>query len=158
TDGGRTWPDPTGFPVPLPGAAEAPGALCVTRGGVWIAPYSPYNTFDPAVKVTRNQVIVVRSEDRGRTWSHDLMLQFEDTASSGAEAWCVELADGRLLGVAWHMHPGGDYPNPYALSRDAGRTWSPARSTGIRGQSTALAALPDGRALFVYNQRKHGEV
>jgi len=26
------------------------------------------------------------------------------------------------------------------------------------GQSTALAALPDGSALFVYNQRKHGEV
>jgi hypothetical protein len=26
------------------------------------------------------------------------------------------------------------------------------------GQSTALTALPDGNALFVYNQRKHGEV
>ena len=26
------------------------------------------------------------------------------------------------------------------------------------GQSTALAALPGGRALFIYNQRKHGEV
>jgi hypothetical protein len=25
------------------------------------------------------------------------------------------------------------------------------------GQSTALAALPDGRALFIYNQRRHGE-
>ena len=25
------------------------------------------------------------------------------------------------------------------------------------GQSTSLAALPDGRALFVYNQRRHGE-
>ena len=32
------------------------------------------------------------------------------------------------------------------------------RSTGIMGQSTALAALPDGRALFVYNQRRHGDV
>ena len=27
----------------------------------------------------------------------------------------------------------------------------------ILGQSTALTALPDGRALFIYNQRKHGE-
>ena len=44
------------------------------------------------------------------------------------------------------------------MSRDGGRTWNPARSTGIQGQSTALAALPDGRALFIYNQRKHGEV
>jgi len=42
-------------------------------------------------------------------------------------------------------------------SHDSGRTWSPTRSTGILGQSTALAALPDGWALFVYNQRRHGE-
>src|SRR5581483_8958022 len=48
--------------------------------------------------------------------------------------------------------------NAYALSDDGGRTWTPTRSTGIRGQSTALAALPDGRALFVYNQRRHGEI
>ena len=33
----------------------------------------------------------------------------------------------------------------------------PTCSTGILGQSTALASLPDGRALFVYNQRQHGD-
>lgn len=158
TDGGRTWLDPVAFPLPLAGAAEAPGALCVTRAGVWIAPYSPYNTFDPAVRVTRNQVVTVRSEDQGRTWTHSVMHRFDDPASSAAEAWCVELADGRLLGVSWHMHSGGDYPNAYALSIDGGRSWGPTRSTGIQGQSTALAAMPDGRALFIYNQRKHGEV
>jgi hypothetical protein len=158
TDGGRTWPDPTAFALPLPGAAEAPGALCVTRAGAWIAPYSPYNTFDPEVVVTRNQVVLVRSEDQGRTWGHAAMMSFEDPASSAAEAWCIELADGRLLGVAWQMHHEGDYPNPYTLSHDGGRSWSPPRSTGIQGQSTALAALPDGRALFVYNQRKHGDI
>lgn len=37
-------------------------------------------------------------------------------------------------------------------------TWSSTRSSGILGQSTALAALPDGRALFVYNQRKQGDI
>jgi hypothetical protein len=157
TDQGRTWSEPNAFALPLPGAAEAPGALCVTRRGVWIAPYSPYNTFDPAVRVVRNQVLVVRSEDGGRGWGHAAMLHFDDPDSSAAEAWCMDLADGRLLGLGWHMHKGGDYPNPYALSTNAGRTWGPTRSTGIQGQSTALAALPDGRALFIYNQRKRGD-
>jgi hypothetical protein len=57
-----------------------------------------------------------------------------------------------------NLRDGSDYPNPSSLSLDGGTTWQPTRSTGIRGQSTALAPLPDGRALFIYNQRKYGEV
>jgi hypothetical protein len=157
-DGGRSWTDPTVLPMPTPGAAEAPGALCCTRGGRWLAPYSPYNTFDPALRVERNQVVVVSSDDRGKTWDHTAMLRFADPDSGAAEAWAVELSDGRLLGTCWHLsYAGSEHPNAYALSHDGGRTWSPTRSTGILGQSTPLAALPDGRALFIYNQRRHGE-
>src|SRR5437588_10432114 len=29
-DGGRTWTEPAGIPMPIAGAAEAPGPLCVT--------------------------------------------------------------------------------------------------------------------------------
>jgi hypothetical protein len=157
-DGGRSWTDPTVIPMPVPGAAEAPGALCCTRGGRWLAPYSPYNTFDPTLHVERNQVVVVSSDDKGKTWDHTAMLRFADAHSGAAEAWVVELSNGRLLGTCWHLsYAGGEHPNAFALSHDSGRTWSPTRSTGILGQSTALAALPDGRALFVYNQRRHGE-
>ena len=52
-DGGRTWSRPSVIPMPIPGSAEAPGPLTVTRGGRWIAAYAPYNTFDPAVLVDR---------------------------------------------------------------------------------------------------------
>jgi hypothetical protein len=157
-NGGRTWSLPAVIPMPIPGAAEAPGALCRTRVGRWLAPFSPYNTFDPGVRVARDQVIVVHSDDQGRTWDHTAMLRFAEPESGAAEAWVIELSDGRLLGTCWHLsHAGGEHPNAYALSADGGRTWSPTRSTGILGQSTALAAQPDGRALFVYNQRRHGE-
>jgi hypothetical protein len=50
-----------------------------------------------------------------------------------------------------------DYPNACAMSLDGVDTWQPTASTGIIGQSNEFAALPDGRALFVYNQRKYGE-
>ena len=155
-DGGRRWSQPAPIPMPIPGAAEAPGPMCVTRAGAWIVCYAPYNTFDPQVQVERRQVVALRSEDEGRSWRHTTMLRFGEPDSGAAEAWVVELADGRLLGASWHMNhrDGSDYPNAYAMSEDAGRTWTPTRSTGIHGQSTALAALPDGRALFVYNQRK----
>ena len=159
-DDGHSWSDPALIPMPIPGSAEAPGAMCVGRGGAWHACYSPYNTFDAHLAVDRNQVVYLRSRDRGRTWRHGSMMRFASPFATGAEAWVVELADGRLLGVCWNLNQedGSDFPNACALSDDGGETWRPTRSTGILGQSTALAALPDGRALFIYNQRKHGEV
>lgn len=170
-DGGKTWTpqDAFGMPVrhaqsgPLAGSAEAPGPLCVTRSGRWVGPYSPYNTFDPLVKVDRGRVVALVSADGGNSWTHTAMLRFSEPESGGAEAWCVELSDGRLLGVAWHTNlTKGDagkaaYPNAYALSLDGGSTWTPTRSTGTPGHTTALMAMPDGRALFCYVQRNPPE-
>lgn len=158
TDGGRSWTDPHPVKMPIPGSAEAPGAMQILRSGRWIAPYSPYNTFDPKVTVDRHQVVTVYSDDQGKTWKHSSMLRFDDPQSGGAEAWTVELSDGRLLGTGWQISFHGlEHPNAYALSKDGGTTWLPTRSTGILGQSTALAPFTDGRAFFIYNQRKHGE-
>lgn len=160
TDNGYTWSEQKEIPMKIPGAAEAPGAMCITRNGDWIVVYSPCNTFDPTLKVDRNQVVALCSRDNGITWEHTSMLRFENINSGGAEAWAIELADGRLLGTCWHQNYDGDcdYPNPYAISNDQGRTWMPFKYTNIMGQSTSLAPLPDGRAIMAYNQRKYGEL
>ncbi|NUQ64817.1 MAG: exo-alpha-sialidase [Pirellulales bacterium] len=158
TDLGRTWEEPAVIPMPIAGSAETPGPLLVTRSGRWLAPYSPYNTFDPQLTVDRSQVVVLWSDDEGRTWRHTSMLRFADPQTSAAEAWIVELSDGRLLATCWHIADrGGELPNAFGISRDGGETWSPTRSTSILGQTTALAPWTEGRALFLYNQRKHGE-
>ncbi len=153
------WTDPVPIVLPSSGSAEAPGALSVMRDGTWICCYSPYNTFDPSVKVDRNRVVYLRSTDRGVTWTHGSMLRFDDAESTAAEAWVVELSDGRLLGACWQIGPHGkqDYPNAYAISHDGGLSWTPTRSTGTLGQSISLTTLEDGRALMVYNQRQHGD-
>jgi BNR repeat protein len=155
-DDGRTWSEPSPIPMPVPGAAEAPGPMLVTRGGRWLAVYAPYATFDPSLHVDRGQILLVTSDDRGATWAGGTMLRFVEPDSGGAESWIVELSDGSLLGTSWHidLQSGADHPNKYAISSDGGATWSATRSTRIDGQATALAALPDGRALFVYNQRR----
>lgn len=158
-DAGVKWTTPTVIPMPTAGSAEAPGAMCVTRSGGWHGCYAPYHTFDPNVAVERNQIVLMSSDDEGQTWSDTAMLRFDAPYATGAEAWVIELADGTLLGTSWHMdqQDGSDFPNAYALSRDGGHTWSDTRSTGIMGQSTGLAPLPDGRALFIYNQRRHDD-
>ena len=156
TDGGRTWPEPTVIPMPIPGAAEAPGPITVTRTGRLVAVYAPYNTFDPDVVVDRSQIALVRSDDGGAAWTYNSMLRFADPDSGGAESWVVELADGRLVGAAWHMSlvTGRDEPIPFGISHDGAATWTRTRSTGIVGQATSLAPLPDGRVLLAYNQRE----
>ena len=142
--------------MPIPGAAEAPGPMTQTRGGRLVAVYAPYNTFDASVEVDRNQIVFVKSDDVGQTWSHTSMLRFADPEGGGAESWVVELADRRLVGTAWSMSlaTGRDELIPFGISHDGGDTWTTTRSTGIRGQATSLAPLPDGRLLLVYNQRE----
>lgn len=159
-DAGETWCDPQPIAMPVPGAAEAPGAMQILTSGRWIAPYSPYNTFDPNLQVERNQAIVVYSDDAGATWRHSTMFKFPSRDSSSAEAWIVEFEPNHLLATGWHIDLTGhaEHPNAFATSFDGGTTWSATGSTDIRGQSTALARLSDGRALFIYNQRKHGDI
>jgi hypothetical protein len=159
-DGGRGWTCPTVIPMPIPGTAEAPGPMSITHDGRWLVCYAPYNNFDPDVVVDRNQVVLLYSDNQGKTWEHTSMFRFSEVHSGAAEAWVIELTDGRLLGTCWHMdhRETHDYPNPYALSSDRGDTWQPSLSTGIEGQSTALAALSDARAFFAYSQRKRGEL
>ena len=160
TDNGHTWSELELIPMPFPASAEAPGAMCVAKDGTWHACYAPYNTFDPHLFVPRNQVVVMSRSPENETWRHTAMMRFDDELSTAAEAWVVELADGRLLGTCWNLNQrdGSDFPNAFALSHDGGRTWSPTQSTGIHGQATALAPLPDGSALFVYNQRRQGKI
>ncbi|MBM3727981.1 MAG: exo-alpha-sialidase [Acidobacteria bacterium] len=158
-DAGATWSAPAVVPMDGPGSAEAPCPLCVTSKGRWIATYSPYNNFDPETKVDRRRVVVCVSDDRGAAWRHRNALRFDSEHSGGAEAWTIELSDGRLLCAGWHVDHASnhDYPNAYAISSDGGDTWSATGNTETMGQSVALTALPAGRVLMTYNQRKFGE-
>ncbi|MBM4408864.1 MAG: exo-alpha-sialidase [Chloroflexi bacterium] len=148
-DGGRTWPMPSVIPMPIPGAAEAPGPMTELRGyralvGRLVACYAPYNSFDTSVVVDRNQIMLVKSDDDGRSWSHTSMLRFADPDAGGAEAWVVELADGRLVGTSWSMslRTGVDTPIPYALSDDGGAPGRPPGRPGSRARRPRSPRCP----------------
>jgi len=155
-DDGQTWSDPQPISLPVAGAAEAPGPMCVTRDGRWLCCYCPYPTFDPAVRVDRSRVILLVSDDRGQTWRHTQMLRLTAPDSGGADARIVELADGRLLATAWHLNLNdhADHPIACAISNDP-LNWPATAGIDIMGQSQSTAPLPDGRALIAYTNRKH---
>lgn len=157
TDGGATWSARQVIPMADPAAAEAPGPMLVTRGGRRLACYAPYPTFDPGLVVDRPRIVVLRSDDDGATWESATMLRLHPDGGT-AEAWLTELSDGRLFGACWAMdlRTSADLPNPWAISDDGGATWSPTRSTGLRGQAVGMAALPERRVAIVYNQRDAG--
>jgi hypothetical protein len=94
---------------------------------------------DATQGLLQNDLIWAQSSDGGRSWTEPAVIPMP------------------IPGAAEASYLGAEHPNAYALSHDGGTTWQPTRSTGILGQSTGLAALPDGRALFIYNQRRHGE-
>lgn len=78
------------------------------------------------------------SRDRGRTWPKYMDVMYETGGKNFFwESKIVEFSDGRLLAVAWVyddvIHQ--DRPNHYAISKDAGQTWSKPASTGLLGQT-----------------------
>jgi hypothetical protein len=102
------------------------------------------------------EVIVAVSDDGGRTWpSHRTV--FKDPAGKLGfwEQKLAEIAPNEVLAVAWTITLGDyhDQPNSFAISRDAGWTWGPIQSTGIRGQTMTPLPLGGDRLLVLYNRR-----
>jgi len=155
-DGGESWQAPQPIPMPVAGAAEAPGAMCVTRDGHWLASYSPCNSFAPDTQAPHQQLMFISSADEGATWQSTASMTFDEEADGTAESWVIEIDDGRFLTACWHKNRARDidYPNPFALSNDHGRSWTPSSPIGVHGQSLALTPLSNNRFLVVYNQRR----
>ena len=154
-DEGLNWTEPCVIPRPYDVPAEAPGPICATRVGRWVAPSSPWLNWE-GKNPYAGRALAILSEDQGRTWPrHVHFLQDPDGPTHFQEQWIIELSDGRLLGTSWRRDWGAakDYPNPYSLSYDSGLSFGPTLSTGLMGQSMGTRAWDDGQVICVYNRR-----
>ena len=132
SDGGVTWTRATGLPAALPneGAFSASGSnIAIAGSNVWIGTGAA------------TQARVLRSNDRGRTWSVSA-TPLTSNASSGI--FSVAFRDA-LHGVV----VGGDYrqekerSDNCALTSDGGVTWTLVTGpTGLSGYRSAVAFIP----------------
>jgi hypothetical protein len=150
SDRGRTWSAPRVLAAPTRMLEISHGVL-PTGDGRLLAPAA---TIDPGRLGA--QVLLAASEDDGVTWGPYVPVLEDPRGRRGyLEHKLTDLGDGRLLLTAWTvlMDDLTDLPNTFALSLDSGRTWGPASSTGIRGQTLSTVWLGGDRLLVLYNRR-----
>ena len=127
----------------------APRPLCACKGSGQFDPIIevvPSNGAVYAVYMNGYNVVFVRSDDHGRTWT-------DPVATYGQVAWTDKPVlttsdDGRHVYVSWNGPRGGD---PWvAVSHDRGATWSQKRIRDLDRYFFAYDAAvgPDGTVVF----------
>jgi len=153
-DKGLSWHVPSVISPPLEGPAfEICHAIVELQDGRWLAPTQTWPAWNGRSPHGWKPIALV-SVDQGRTWSRFLSI-FDNRSTSAIhfEQSIVQLADGRLLAVAWAYDKDTreTLPTPYSVSANV-ETFSASRPTGLYGQTAKLVALRDGRILCVYRR------
>jgi len=152
-DAGQTWGEPRLPPFGYAFPVEISDAVLVLPDGRLLAPAGLL----PAEDRLGEQVVVLISDDGGRTWpSRSVVFEHPEHQHGYFEHKFCLLPDGSILAICWTVSLDRelvDQPNHYAISRDQGGTWSAPRSTGIRGQTMCPLSLGAGRILLAYNRR-----
>ncbi len=150
-DEGRTWSPPSIVPMPdCP--LEVSHSLRPLRSGRLLAPGALLAAEDRLGE----EIFVKVSDDGGQSWPHHRTVFRDPDGKLGFwEQKFTELPNNRLLATAWTVSLGDyhDQENSFVISDDGGWTWSPRRSTGIRGQTMSTMWLGDDRLLVLYNRR-----
>jgi len=146
-DNGRTW-SPAEMLEPIRSFYAGKGAVSpygkIIQLGDGTVLMSVYFEFEDEGR--GNESYVVRSPDRGKTWSKPILIaeHFNETA-------LTELPDGRVI-AALRSQKGGHLATSF--SSDGGLTWNaPQRITDDREHPADLIVLKDGRLLMTYGVR-----
>ena len=89
---------------------------------------------------------VVRSTDRGKTWSEPVDIGKGSGVYLDAETDVILLKDGTLY-AALRSSRGNMH---YATSRDLGLTWSPVQDIGFKGHAPHFTRLSSGEILLTH--------
>jgi hypothetical protein len=158
-DGGETWGQPIRVPV------TAPHGPIRLRSGELLYLGKSFLTDARGFRRGNGDIQAAMSADGGHTWQRrgTVPLIPGTVDEQYHEPHCVELPDGRLLGLI-RMQNHGDAPRLEGLglvhfslvqteSDDGGRTWAPARPLGFHGSPPHLLLHSSGAIVGVYGYR-----
>jgi len=154
-DNGITWDDPQQVKPPLVGpSVEMCSPLVPLSDGRWLWPTSTWRGWDGYCPEGMKMVALI-SHDQGVSWpDYMTVMDRNNEKIIFWESKIAEITPGKLIAVAlaYDEKNGKDLPNQFTLSSDGGKTWSAPASTGITGETMAIAAMPGGKILAVYRR------
>jgi hypothetical protein len=141
-DRGRTFEQTVRLDTaPYSGGYGMRGALVLPSGEL-VLPLSDVPSY--------RRVFVVRSKDRGLSWSAPSEVAAQD-GRWFEEPALVRCPGGRIVGL---LRENRSHSLHQVVSTDDGHTWSEPAPTPIHGYPPHLLGLPDGRLLCVYGHRE----
>ncbi len=147
---------------PVPGPACDHSIIQLRDGSLLAACYGQFKTdkvlcpaFPPAWKFYKYRSFVVRSTDRGKTWSYWATVAYDP--SVGIESFCepdlLTLPNGDILCFMRTGGARGRYsPMHMSRSRDDGRTWSKPRPIADRGVWPNACRMRNGVLVVTYGR------
>ncbi len=150
-DDGRTWQPPQRVVPPLVGTGfEVAHPILELRDGRWIAPLATWHGWNSAPPFGDKAIAFV-SIDQGRTWPEYVNVM--DASAEGIyylEQGLTQLADGRVLAVAWALDSSSGRTRSIDWTVSCGGPFKPPKRTSLIGETAKLLALPNGKALCVF--------
>jgi hypothetical protein len=154
-DGGGTWQGPTMIDPPLKGPAfEVCHAIIQLTNGDWWVPTQTWPDWDGHAP-NGMQAVALISHDQGESWpDYVQVFNSNNGATIHFEQSITQMADGRLLAVAWAYDRATrkTLPTPYAISEN-GRSFDAPRISGINGQTAKLLSLDDDHFVCAYRRQ-----
>ncbi len=131
--------------------------ICKTKSGALVVVYREGYSHASG-RPDDGRIMLVRSEDKGRTWSRPVVA-YDDPAMDDRNAAIACMNDGTLC-LIWDKYLRGRHHWAWlSVSRDEGRTWSKpvkaSKDENVHTRSRALD-LGDGRWLIPYSESTHG--
>ncbi len=148
---GRTWQPPQRIVPPVTGTGfEVVHPILELRDGRWLAPLATWH-YGSSTPPYGDKAGVFVSTDQGRTWPTYLDVMNE--SAQGIiyfEQGLTELADGRVLAVAWAFDGKKGTTRSIDWAVSSGGAFTPFKRTCLAGETAKLVALPNGKVLCVY--------
>jgi len=149
---GRSWQGPDILRPAIAGPCwETCHRVIELRDGRLLAPTSTWKGWKGESPSGMKAVALV-SRDRGRSWPECVtVMDRYDAGLIHFEQGMTELADGRVLAVAWVFDEksGRSLPNHYAIADASLKRFSAPRTFGLHAETAKIACLGDGRVLLV---------
>jgi len=156
TDGGRSWTAAQIIPKPFPVPLEISTGVVTLADGTNIITFATWKGWDGSCPYG-HRVGMVRSVDRCKAWSVPVDIFYDPTDCVAFwEGHIVQMSGDTLLATCWahEWDSDQDLPNHFALSHDAGHTWTAFAVTPVMGQTGWPLWLGDDEIIFVYNHRR----